>query len=170
MRLITVTFAAILLSACSYYGPTSPLMGPQSAAYIAQQKGQIPPIEVVQNPLRRETGDGASLEYQDTCHCYRPSGANVSSDGIPASSFSPVYVFNGNQYDSVEEAIIARTDYLSSSSVNSPTGTRPHCAENGSCYGDISSQTGRPRTVYVQGYYRSDGTYVRGHYRSRPRN
>jgi hypothetical protein len=40
------------------------------------------------------------------------------------------------------------------------------CAENGSCYGDISDETGRPKTVYVRGYTRRDGTYVRGHYRS----
>jgi len=43
------------------------------------------------------------------------------------------------------------------------------CAENGSCYGDISSETGRPKTVYVRGYTRRDGTYVRGQYRSPPR-
>jgi len=46
--------------------------------------------------------------------------------------------------------------------------SRP-CAENGSCYGDISAETRRPKTVRVRGYYRSDGTYVRGHYRSAPR-
>ena len=46
---------------------------------------------------------------------------------------------------------------------------RAGCAENGSCYGDISSATGRPKTERVRGYYRKDGTYVRGHYRSRPR-
>lgn len=45
----------------------------------------------------------------------------------------------------------------------------PACAENGSCYGDISKNTGRPKTVHVRGYYRKDGTYVRGHYRSKPR-
>ena len=45
---------------------------------------------------------------------------------------------------------------------------KPTCAENGSCYGDISQTTGRPKTVHVNGYYRSDGTYVRGHYRSTP--
>ena len=44
----------------------------------------------------------------------------------------------------------------------------PGWAENGSCYGDISEATGRPKTVHVNGYYRRDGTYVRGHYRSRP--
>lgn len=41
------------------------------------------------------------------------------------------------------------------------------CAENNSCYGDISITTGRPKTTHVRGYYRRDGTYVRGHYRSR---
>jgi hypothetical protein len=43
------------------------------------------------------------------------------------------------------------------------------CAENGSCYGDISPVTGRSKTVHVDGYYRKDGTYVRGYYRSAPR-
>lgn len=43
------------------------------------------------------------------------------------------------------------------------------CAENGSCYGDVSNLTGRPKTVAVRGYFRKNGTYVRGHYRSRPR-
>ncbi len=41
------------------------------------------------------------------------------------------------------------------------------CAENGSCYGDISAATGRAKTTHVNGYTRSDGTYVRGHYRSK---
>jgi hypothetical protein len=45
----------------------------------------------------------------------------------------------------------------------------PACAENGSCYGDTSAATGNPKTVHVNGYYRRDGTYVRGHYRSAPR-
>jgi hypothetical protein len=50
----------------------------------------------------------------------------------------------------------------------SPPSAWPGCAENGSCYGDISELTGRPKTVSVRGYYRRDGTYVRGHYRSTP--
>ena len=41
------------------------------------------------------------------------------------------------------------------------------CAENGSCYGDMSRHTNRPKTIRVKGYYRKNGTYVRGHYRSR---
>jgi hypothetical protein len=45
----------------------------------------------------------------------------------------------------------------------------PPVAESGSYYGEISPATGRPKTVHVEGYYRKDGTYVRGHYRSAPR-
>ena len=48
--------------------------------------------------------------------------------------------------------------------VNTGTGL---CAENGSCYGD-ANDNGVPKTVHVNGYYRKDGTYVRGHYRSAP--
>jgi len=43
----------------------------------------------------------------------------------------------------------------------------PGCSESGSCLGDISAATGRPKTVYVGGYYRKNGTYVRGYYRSK---
>jgi len=40
-------------------------------------------------------------------------------------------------------------------------------AENGSYYGQ-PNVNGVPKTVAVDGYYRKDGTYVRGHYRSAP--
>jgi hypothetical protein len=40
-------------------------------------------------------------------------------------------------------------------------------AENGSYYGELNAN-GVPKTVSVQGYTRSDGTYVRGYYRSAP--
>jgi len=49
----------------------------------------------------------------------------------------------------------------------SPTYPAPACAENGSCYGDISAITGLPKTISVPGYFRANGTYVRGYYRSR---
>ncbi len=44
----------------------------------------------------------------------------------------------------------------------------PFVAENGSYYGELNDY-GVPKTVHVRGYYRKDGTYVRGHYRSRPK-
>jgi hypothetical protein len=40
-------------------------------------------------------------------------------------------------------------------------------AENGSYYGQ-PNVNGVPKTDGVSGYYRKDGTYVRGHYRSSP--
>ena len=40
-------------------------------------------------------------------------------------------------------------------------------AENGSYYGE-PNQNGIPKTVLVQGYTRSNGTYVQGYYRSAP--
>ena len=43
----------------------------------------------------------------------------------------------------------------------------PPIAENGSFYGELN-QYGVPKTVFVHGYFRSDGTYVRSYYRSRP--
>lgn len=36
-------------------------------------------------------------------------------------------------------------------------------------YGEISKETGRPKTVHVNGYTRKDGTFVKPHYRSAPR-
>ena len=33
-------------------------------------------------------------------------------------------------------------------------------------YGEISPRTGRPATNYVHGYFRSNGTYVNGYWRS----
>jgi hypothetical protein len=51
-----------------------------------------------------------------------------------------------------------------------PSAEPSACAENGSCYGDLSAATGRPKTVHVNGYFRKDGTYVRGYYRSPPRS
>lgn len=37
-------------------------------------------------------------------------------------------------------------------------------------YGEISSITALPKTIRVRGYHRRDGTYVRGHYRSKSGN
>ena len=50
-----------------------------------------------------------------------------------------------------------------------PIGIVGGCSESGSCYGEISQETGRRKTVRVKGYYKKDGTYVRGYYRSKPR-
>jgi hypothetical protein len=44
----------------------------------------------------------------------------------------------------------------------------PLIAENRSYYGELN-QEGRPKTVYVKGYHREDGSNVRTHFRAMPR-
>ncbi len=64
-------------------------------------------------------------------------------------------------------AVVVRQPEVSTPATTTtpPTYSAP-CAENGSCYGDVSTINGMPKTIHVDGYYRKDGTYVRGHYRS----
>lgn len=75
-----------------------------------------------------------------------------------ASHYRSLPSASGNGYSSL---------YRSASTP--PLTFRPYVAENGSYYGEISDLTGRPKTVHVRGYYRKDGTYVQGYYRSSPR-
>lgn len=63
-------------------------------------------------------------------------------------------------------AVAAGTAAASSPSTPPQPAPKASCAENGSCYGDTSATTGKPKTTHVDGYTRKDGTYVRGHYRS----
>jgi len=74
------------------------------------------------------------------------------------------------------QRLVAKTTNNNSSNIGATQRSEPQnpypngggaCAENGSCYGDISTITGAPKTNHINGYYRSNGTYVRGHYRSR---
>lgn len=45
---------------------------------------------------------------------------------------------------------------------------KPPVAENGDRRGVDNDGDGRTEPVHVKGYYRKDGTYVRGHYRAKP--
>ena len=63
---------------------------------------------------------------------------------------------------------LPRTERVQSTVRLSSGRSFPFVAENGSYYGQISQQTGRPKTVFVHSYYRSDGAYVRSYYRSLP--
>jgi hypothetical protein len=45
------------------------------------------------------------------------------------------------------------------------SGSSSNCVGTG-CYGVISNVTGLPRTTYVHGYFRKNGTYVQPYYRS----
>jgi hypothetical protein len=73
--------------------------------------------------------------------CLSPSGESYY--GSTASSFNPPY---SSQYDTYPNYSSSCSGY--------------------SCYGQPSEVTGQPRTNYVSGYTRSDGTYVDPYFRS----
>lgn len=122
---------------------------------------------------KSSSADLSKLTYDDK--------SNIELACVLERSNGPV-AYNkcvGEQLSSLETNV-PLTKKVESSSVANPTqgkanSTYPYptysgsggCAENGSCYGDRSSITGRPKTTHVKGYYRKDGTYVRGHYRSK---
>ena len=52
---------------------------------------------------------------------------------------------------------------------NSNSSTSPYRSENGDIKWYDSVGDGRLEPIFVNGYYKSDGTYVRSHYRAKPR-
>ena len=78
-----------------------------------------------------------------------------------------------NSYYEAPAYVSSQPSYSSGSAVTayeSDAATTPiygAVAENGSYYGQ-PNVNGVPKTVAVSGYYRKDGTYVRGYYRSAP--
>jgi hypothetical protein len=67
----------------------------------------------------------------------------------------------------VPQSVYGSTAVTSYEPVVLPAPVYGAVAENGSYYGQ-PNVNGVPKTVAVGGYYRKDGTYVRGHYRSSP--
>ncbi len=79
--------------------------------------------------------------------------------------------FSGSNFPALSGSTSEETPSESVATKPTPKGpigsqTGP-CAENGSCYGDLNTN-GVPKTAHVNGYYRKDGTYVRGYYRNAP--
>lgn len=95
----------------------------------------------------------------------RRHGAGVEYDASGRVISQGIW-HNGEFNRSVARALPYGTPRFSSGAEQAPPTYYAPCAENGSCYGDLSTYNGLPKTVHVEGYYRSDGTYVRGHYRS----
>jgi hypothetical protein len=97
----------------------------------------------------------------------RPRKAAKDSEAAPAPT-SGTEDISGNETGTAGLASPASSSVTENDAADEERNT-PAVAENGSYYGEISPATGRPKTVNVRGYYRKDGTYVRGHYRSAPR-
>ncbi len=131
-------------------------------------------------------GTASACPEQFVCNqagCEKVPIASCSSVGAPANqaypstggstTFGPSHsVFFSNQAPAAFVPPLTKGGEASPAAaapfVQPPAGPvyAPSCAENGSCYGDISNVNGMPKTNHVNGYFRRDGTYVRGHYRS----
>jgi hypothetical protein len=96
----------------------------------------------------------------------KPTPAEVTQSEQAAPYATPTPVTRSRT--AAPEPFVVPPTSTSNSNTTTPA-YAPPVAENGSYYGEVSPETGRPKTVHVEGYYRSDGTYVRGHYRSAPR-
>jgi tetratricopeptide (TPR) repeat protein len=93
----------------------------------------------------------------------------VPEDPKALNNRAASYLATGNRtYAEQDLATLRRLEAKTTPVVAATSETGPGCTSSGSCYGDISTITGRPKTVHVDGYYRKDGTYVRPHYRSTP--
>jgi hypothetical protein len=88
---------------------------------------------------------------------------------VPASPPSPESALNVVSKATPAPAVSPTTSTQAGVSHATPTPkvATGQVAENGSYYGELN-KNGVPKTVPVSGYYRKDGTYVRGHYRSPP--
>ena len=96
---------------------------------------------------------------------FAPPLTGSGPDLLTTQSFSPWESQVNPSYSNAAMQQIAASQSTTNFGL---TDVYPSIAENGSYYGEISEETGRPKTVYVRGHYRDDGTYVRSHYRSRP--
>jgi hypothetical protein len=137
-----------------------------------------PPIEssAIADALAANPGDGpgeATLGVEDEDYAgYVPPLSDGYAVGAAADEGESEDDGELNQTADLGESAFSaspRTPSFASSNPLVAPAARYGCAENGSYYGDISPVTLRPKTVHVNGYTRRDGTYVRGHYRSRPR-
>jgi len=105
-------------------------------------------------------------ERVETTSCAASPSTNATVVAPPSNTI----VGTATAVGAAGSAVVVRQAEVSAPATTTtpPTYGVP-CAENGSCYGDVSTINGMPKTIHVDGYYRKDGTYVRGHYRSRGR-
>ncbi len=114
-------------------------------------------------------GKGLLLADYDIDRTYIPLSENgsyygqLNENGIPKTVFVKGYYRKDGTYVQSYYRSLPSSNYgIKTVRIN------PTVAENGSYYGEPSKTTGRPKDVHVDGYYRKDGTYVKGHYRSSP--
>ena len=154
--------------------PTS-TAGQTSAPEASSAPGQTIPSPTVASTTESTSSspDINTVGYvTNTGAKYHRAGCSYLKSSIPialgdaARTYGPCSRCNPPVLVSVSAAANGPDKVASTTQLTPPPG-KPAVAENGSKYGEISPATGKPKTTYVQGYTRKDGTHVKGHYRSK---
>jgi hypothetical protein len=169
---------------------------PDPPAPPAETQTSVPPSPVNPSPMDRletalaQTGLSESDQATAKAHCaidktedlemYRYC-LKIEVDYLQSTAqlkqiFAQIFADNQAQLDKLSTDTETRKKAewdsilrMAASAGTSPvpvSAPSPVCSETGSCYGDISPRTGLPRTIFVPGYFRRDGTYVGSYYRS----
>lgn len=133
--------------------PASEVVALDEAAYRANYNG----CRFSSAPCRWDALTAVDREEIETLFY----NANVAACEARAASCRPEKLKLGHPLYS---AIGARLEGPSAAPVAQPT-----CVERDDCASEVAVGTGRPKTVFVRGYYRKDGVYVRPYRRSKPR-
>lgn len=140
------------------------------AAYWREEGYDLDPNTMTASQMDAHVAELEKVEYwREAGYYYDPNSETVFLSEAKKTKLSSVVVSStpGRYTYSYSPSYRASSYRSRYSSV--PTYGLRGIAENSSYYGQISDNTGRAKTVYVRGYFRRDGTYVRSHYRSPPR-
>jgi hypothetical protein len=126
-------------------------------------ESQLTPPEVAEvNAIRHRVNVTACGYGFPGCNESRLTPSEIAEVNASRKRISALMAAYGlPEPESVPDATVGRAG------VGSTFTWSPAVAENGSYYGEPNTN-GVPKTVHVDGYFRSNGTYVRGYYRSAP--
>ena len=156
----------------SNQAPTSTAPAPVPMVQDEQQ-GPSPSVEAEASPWGETQSASLAQTVDDPIVYVTRTGSKYHSAGCRylAKSSIPMKLSEARlRYGpcSVCNPPVAQTGVSAPAPSDQVTPSANHpAAENGSQYGEISPATGKPKTTYVHGYTRKDGTYVRSHYRSK---
>lgn len=146
------------------------LQGPSETRY---ESDQAPDPSTQGGPDLGAAEDLSDVEISDCSIFVNRQAARDAYDAAP-EMFASLVDSSGVICPELPEEIDLGTTYDGvdlSVEIPSPVGSDGYWADTcpgGSCYGAISEANGLPRTTFVEGYTRADGTEVGSYYRSSP--
>jgi hypothetical protein len=168
-----IAFLSTLLVGCAANSPIPTAPWPATPNSLTAAPASSPPSSsafAVPPPRQVVLPEHASLDY--TGHSWSCDSGYTASGMACVPVVLPEHAsldYTGHSWSCVSGygQVGGSCVPESSPQVSGTTAGAPACSETGSCYGDISNITGLPKTTFVNGYFRSNGTYVGSYFRSR---